>query len=356
MWLFGNIDGQRVSGAWQSNAGPILAFTVVAGLIVGQVALSQNPPLRNTGKGASSPVRVDEKGRKFVNKIPYDVFFDNPVELVRNNTNTVTPASDGAPNESRPNDASTAANSKPSAPVPTAAKSSGSEWHQMIPMEELQGEVKSVRNSLTKAMSNQGSYNSNFKEIAIDGSELAALAAIVLEHSDSLTWKEKAPYVRDFAGQLSQSAVGLGKDNFEKSKSAFQKLTSVLDGSVPADAGDVPQSRPFNEAASRKGLMKRIERAKNFLKQDVNSEAKFKSLSDQIRREAALISALGTVITTSGYEYTSEDDYQQHAKTLIDGGKEAFSSTQEQEYDRFKEAVDKVNKSCTDCHASYGNG
>ena len=356
MWLFGNIDGHRKSAAWLLTASQILALTVASGLIAGQVALSQNPPSRNADKGTTSPVRVDEKGRKFINKIPYDVFFDNPLELIRNNTNTVAPASDVAPNESRPNDASTAANSKTSAPAPSTAKSSGSEWHQMIPMEELQGEVKTVRNSLTKAMSNQGSYNSNFKEIAIDGSELAALAAIVLEHSESVTWKEKAQYVRDFAGQLSQAAAGLGKDNFEKSKSAFQKLTSVLDGSVPADAGDVPQSRPFNEAASRKGLMKRIERAKNFLKQDVNSEAKFKSLSDQIRREAALISALGTVITTSGYEYTSEDDYQQHAKTLIDGGKEAFSSSQEEAYDRFKEAVDKVNKSCTDCHASYGNG
>ena len=356
MWLFGNIDGHRISVGGPSNAGPMLALTAVTGLVVGQVALSQNPPKRNAATGTSSPVRVDEKGRKFVNQIPYDVFFDNPLELIRNNTNTVTPAADAAPKESRPNGPSTTSSSKPSVPASAATTSTGSEWHQMIPMEELQGEVKSVRNSLTKAMANQGSYNSNFKEIAIDGSELAALAAIVLEHSDSLTWKEKAQYVRDFAGQLSQSAVGLGKDNFEKSKSAFQKLTSVLDGSVPADAGDVPQSRPFNEAASRKGLMKRIERAKNFLKQDVNSEAKFKSLSDQIRREAALISALGTVITTSGYEYTSEDDYQQHAKTLIDGGKEAFLSTQEETYDRFKEAVDKVNKSCTDCHASYGNG
>lgn len=348
MWLFGNIDGHRSPRFWSSKRGWIFGSAMMSSLFVMQVALPQNSP-----QAKSSSVRVDEKGRKFVNNIPYDVFFDNPLELVRNNTNSVAPKADVAakPTQSGPESSTTG-----DEPRAKGAETSGLSWQQLIPMEELQGEIKTVRNSLTKAMSNQGSYNSNFKEISTDGSELAALAAIIQDHPESLTWKDKAHYVRDFAGQLSSAAAGLGKDNFEKSRSAFQKLTAVLDGSIPADAGEVPKLRPFNESASRKGLMKRIERAKNFLKQDVNSEAKFKSLSDQIRREASLISALGSVITTSGYDYTSEDDYQQHARTLIDGGKEAFSASQEDAYDRFKEAVDKVNKSCTDCHASYGNG
>ena len=110
----------------------------------------------------------------------------------------------------------------------------------------------------------------------------------------------------------------MGKENFEKTKSAFQKLTSVLDGSIPADAGEVPQTRPFHEAASRKGLMRRIERAKDWLKQDVNSEAKFKSMPDQIQHEAAILAALASVITTEGYDYTENDDYQQFARSLIE--------------------------------------
>ena len=227
-------------------------------------------------------------------------------------------------------------------------------WKDLLPIEELQGELKSVRNSMTKSMANQGSYKSSFKEVAIEGAEIAALAGIMREHSDSLTWKEKAHYVRDFGAQISQAAIGLSKENFENTKAAFQRLTSVLDGSVPDDAGDVPESRPFNEAASRKGLMRRIEKAKNYLQQDINSESKFKSLADQAKHEAAIIAALGTVITTSGYEYTADDEYQKHAKSLIDGGKEATMALQDEAFDRFKQAVDKVNKSCTDCHQSYG--
>ena len=297
-------------------------------------------------------VKTDEKGRKFVNQIPFDVFFDDPLGVIKSNQTAVIPAETPvAPNS---NQIIPAGGTTPSLSI--TAKASGILWGELIPVEELQNETKLIRNNMTKSMANQGSYKSNFKEIAIEGAEIAALAGILQSHPDSLTWKDKAHFVRDFGAQMNQSAIGLSKENFENTRSAFQKLSSVLDGSVPDDAGDVPPSRPFHEAASRKGLMKRIERAKNFLQQDVNSEAKFKSLVDQARREAAIVSALGTVITTAGYEYTEDDEYQKHARSLIDGGKEAAAALQDDVYDRFKQAVDKVNKSCTDCHASYGNG
>lgn len=322
-----------------------IAFVaVLAALLAGSISLAQSKSKDATG------ATTDAKGRKYVNKIPYDVFFDNPLQVVNSNKNATAPAETPAEKTTEPKPApSTAA-------APAAGKGGGIAWQTMLPMEELQSEVKSIRNSLTKTMANQGTFNQNFKPISQDGAELAALAGIVLEHPEAVGWKDKAQYVRDFSAQVSQSAVGLGKENFDKTKAAFQKLSSVLDGSIPADAGDVPETRPFNEAASRKGLMKRIERAKDWLKQDVNSEAKFKSKSSEIQHEAGVLAALATVITTNGYEYHENDDYQQFAKSLIDGAKEAAAASKDESYDKFQQAVDKVNKSCTDCHGSYGNG
>ena len=298
-------------------------------------------------------IRVDDKGRKFINNIPLDVFFDNPLEIVSSNKNPAGTA-DAPPTAPTKTEAAPPASNTSGATPP--AKTGETAWQELIPMDELQGEVKSLRNSLTKAMTNPASYNSGFKAIAIDGAEMAALAGIVQQHTDTLSWKDKSQYARDFGAQLNQSAVGLGKENFEKTRAAFQRLASVLDGSIPADAGNVPENRPFHEAASRKALMKRIEKAKDWLKQDVNSEAKFKSMAAQIKHEAAIISALATVVTTEGYEYVTEDEYQKHARSLIDGALEASSASQDESYDRFKQAVDRVNKSCTDCHATYGNG
>ena len=311
---------------------------IVLAILASQISLAQNQS-------------KDGAGRKFVNKIPYDVFFDNPLQVVNNNKNAATTAEASAEKPSEPKSATTE-----TAPAATPTKSGGIAWQEILPMEELQGEVKSVRNSLTKSMANQGQFNQNFKPIAIGGAELAALAGIAQAHGEAVGWKDKAQYVRDFSAQLSQSSVNLGKENFEKTKAAFQKLSSIFEGSIPADAGDVPQTRPFSEVASRKGLMRRMEKAKDWLKQDVNSEAKFKSMGGQIQHQAAVLAALATVITTNGYEYTENDDYQQWAKSLIEGAKDAAAASKDESYDKFKQAIDKVNKSCTDCHGSYGNG
>jgi len=338
MWLFRNTQGWRRRRFFGIN----LLLVAILAFGLGQTGFPQNKSRTITG------TRVDEKGRKFVNKIPYDVFFDNPLEVVNSNKNSVPTVAATTPktteSKSEPRDA-------------TVAKPSGGiDWQAMLPMEEVQREVKTLRNSLTNAMSNQGQFNNNFKEISYDGAELAALAGIVQAHPDSVGWKDKSQFVRDFSAQINQSSVGLGKEHFDKTKSAFQKLTSVLDGSVPPDAGDIPATRPFSETASRKGLMRRMDRAKKWLKEDVNTESKFKSNSSQIEHEAGILAAMATIITTEGYGDRDNDDYQQFAKSLIDGAKDANDSAKDGAFEKFKQAVDKINKSCTDCHGVYGNG
>ena len=37
-------------------------------------------------------VKADEKGRKFVNQIPFDVFFDDPLGVIKSNQTAVIPA------------------------------------------------------------------------------------------------------------------------------------------------------------------------------------------------------------------------------------------------------------------------
>ncbi len=347
MWRFRNIDRPSQTFNWLVPRCLIYLVILIESVMSGQrFSWAESKPKSRPVRPA---VRVDENGTRFVNKIPYDVFFENPLQVVASHQNVaVAPTTNDQPIDLKPD------HSKVTAKAVTPSEEF--RWQVLLPMEELQGEIKTIRSNLTKSLANPGQFNQNFKSIAVDGAELAALAVIVQEHGESLSWKDKAPYVRDFGIQINQSAIGLGKENFDKTKSAFQRLSTALDGSIPADAGDVPTVRPLNETASRKALMKRIEKAKDWLKQDVNSEAKFQSKSDQIRHEAAILSALATVITTSGYEYAENDDYQMFAKSLIEGAKTASEAVGDESYEKFKQSVDRVNKSCTDCHSAYGNG
>lgn len=331
--------------------GLVLAWCLLG--LVEQVLLAQNDAQPDSANRTS-------RERKFVNKIPYDVFFDRPLELIRGDGNAESKAAPNKSPEQQPRPVGIDSDSTPPAnslkPKSAGSKAASAAWHDLLPLEELQSEIKSIRSNLTKSVSSQGQFNQHFKQLAVDGAELASLAVIASEHPDHFSWKERAHFVREFASQINKSAIGLGKENFDRSKAAVQRLTSVLDGSVPPDAGDVAVTQPFHECATRKGLMKRIEKTRDWLKLEVNSESRFKSKSDQIRHEAAIMSALTTVVTQPGYEYTENNDYQSFARSLIEASQEIRHAIDDGSYDKFKSAIDKVNKSCTDCHGSYGNG
>lgn len=286
-------------------------------------------------------------------RIPYEVFFDKPLELISQQPTSST--STGTPPASKPAEKRPVA-AEPGPAVAGKSDDAESEWNDLISLAELQSEVKTIRNELTQILANQGQFNKNFKLAAVNGTELAVLAAIAPHLEGSFTWKENAKFARDFGAELSEAASGLGRENFDKTKGAFVKLKMILDGSIPADAGDVADSRVFHEFAPRKKVMRRIEAGKNMLKQNINSEARFKSLADQIRHESELIAALTAVIKSKGYDYTDEADFQNFADSLIESAKEASESVANESYDQFKSAIDKMNKSCTDCHGAYGNG
>jgi len=242
---------------------------------------------------------------------------------------------------------------KPEVAAPPKA-SGGAAWGDYISVDMLQDEVKRIRNRLTSHLGAVGTYNGNYKDIAFEGAVMAALAGIVIENGSDVNWKANAPYIRNFGYDLSQAASGLGKDNYDKSKTAFEKMQSVFSGTVPPDAAKPEPKRPFGDVASRSGLMKRIEKAKNWMKDNIVNDAKLKSETDSILHEAALISTLGKVVTTEGYVSAEEPEYQQFAKLLIEGAQEATGAVKDQNLKKFKDAMDKVNKSCADCHANYG--
>ncbi len=368
MWSFGNSLRCQFASRMTTHPADLVSLAIIiamAGCGGGK------PPVQTADQGEAAPTKATSKskedgqtstdvaaskpttsgtGRKGNSGIPYDAFFDDPLGEVAN-----TAAAPGA--AVAKTDAPTAEPAKPAADVPKAAAGGGnSSWGEIMPLDNLQEEIKKLRNHLTASLQNQKSYNDSFKDIAVDGAVLAALAGVVLEHSDAVSWKANAHYVRDFGFEIFSSANGPGKDGFEKSKAAFEKITAVFSGSIPADAGDVAAKRPLAEVADRGGVMKRIEKAKEWMRLNINTEAKLKSETDQILHEAMIVATLGKVVSTEGYSNADEEDYQKYAENLVNGAKETMSAVKDQSFQKFTDSINKINKSCEQCHANYGTG
>ncbi len=307
------------------------------------------PGKAKSNEPVSSAVKVDADGRKWLGDIPVDVFFDDPLAIVADSAK-VTPAA--------PTTTEMPAEPTPDKPAPTATATAGgmgSNWKDLISIDQLQSETKRIRNHLTVALQSGGTYNGHYKELQVDGAVLAAIANIIVDHPESVTWKPNAKYIRDYGLDLSEASKALGKEAYEKSQTAAEKVTAVLDGNAPSDDNIAPK-RPFGEVAHRAGVMKRIEKASEWMRSNIATEGKFKSELEQIQNEATMIATLGTVVTDESYESAGEEDYKGWAKNLVDGAREAVQSTQDQAFPKFQSAINKINKACQDCHASYGNG
>ncbi|MBI1346460.1 hypothetical protein GC163_09235 [bacterium] len=303
-----------------------------------------------TAPATNDHVRVDASGKKWIDDIPYDVFFDDPLAIASNNaavagtTGPATPTTPAMTTET------------PAAAPPTASNGGGIDWKSLITMEQITDETKRIRNHLTASLQSQGTYNGNYKDLQVDGAMIAALAELVALHPDSVSWKQNSRFAREYGKKLHAAANALGRDSYDASQSAAEGIQAVLNGNVPADAGDPPAMLPFGEAADRSGVMKRIEKASEWMRANINSESVFNKELDQIRQESTMITVLGTIISDHSYTSADEEDYANFAKSLVDGAKEATLSVEEKSYPKFQDAINKVTKACAECHASYGNG
>ncbi|MGD9854686.1 MAG: hypothetical protein AB7U20_07015 [Planctomycetaceae bacterium] len=312
---------------------------------------------------AESSRNAKDPRSKWVGDIPYDVFFDDPLAVVADDR-VATPSDRPAPlvapvlEPSSPradaNGRSTPQAASDSTPAPRGAVAPV-DWEELAEIEVLNEEVKQIRTRLSASLRTVATYNRNVEAIAGDAVILAAIAAVVQVHPGSLSWQEKAGGVRNLALELASHASGTGRQAFSAAQLPYEQLVGVLDGGTLPDGGADDQ-RPFSDVAGRTDLMRRIKRAFDWLKSEVNTEDRFRASREQIIREASLLAVCGGLVSTESYDLSDEPRYQQFVRELMNGGKGMASAVASESYPDFTTARDRVQNSCAACHGEYALG
>jgi hypothetical protein len=219
----------------------------------------------------------------------------------------------------------------------------------------LDAEAKSVRNQLTASLRTVATYNSDFQSIQWDAAALCALAGIAIEHPDPLSWKDKAPHVRELAQKIEMAAQERGRPAFEATQTAYEQLVAVMSGNEPAGLEPAEPSVPFAESAGRGGIMRRMQESYDWLNKNINSAERLKDPAnkDQLVLETSLLAALTRVISLEGYDSADEPNYGQEAKALLQDAVDARSGAEAGSYEAFREAVDRMGTRCNNCHSVY---
>jgi hypothetical protein len=294
----------------------------------------------------------------WIGNVPYDVFFDRPLDVYRDST-----AVGGAPTESEPmpesmppetvaSNGTTAETSPMPEPASDAAAGEAGEpdWAGLAPIELLNEEVKELRTRLTANLQTVATYNGNTEAIVTDGNILASIAAVIERHPGELNWKEKAGHVRGLAYDMYLSAGNSGRGPFENTKAPFEQLTTILDGG-PAD-GEAEEAA-LSDVGDRAEIMKRIDEGFGWLRADINTESRLKEDKERVIREASVLATLARIIGDPNYEDATADTYKMFLQQFIDGCQGMVAAANAENFAQYESARNMVDGTCTPCHQEH---
>ncbi|WP_291169427.1 hypothetical protein [Gimesia sp.] len=313
------------------------------------------PPPQVAQNTQSTPVKEpakQEDGRKMIDGIPYDVWFDNPLAVAGNQQAVSPVALPGNTVAATPTSTPSATEMKTADSQPASA-AGGVDWKTIIPMPVLDSLVKDIRNRLTKNMQSVGTYNTSYLELPTFTSTLAALAGIATEHPDDIGWKKNAKYLRDLAAGISSKQLMRGAKSYREIQVPYEQMIVIMNGSLPAGVPDSEDKKPLSDVASMGDLMKRIDIASKWLKSNVGNADALKSEKEKVIEEAHLLAAVAKVITTEGYGYVDDKGFLGHANPMMEASLQMVEAAKADNFPEFDKGLTRVYKACTECHSEY---
>lgn len=310
-----------------------------------------DPPPPKSVERRSDEVWVDDEGRKYIGRVPYDVFFDNPLEIALEGQtvdSSLVQAGTSAPRRDIE-----AGNMPPSERVAATAESNSAvDWSIQLPVSVLESEIKSARNFLNEKLQSVANYNSAVTMIPVRAAMIALLSSVASEHPGDISWKEDALYVRDLARGMNQSVLKRGPNDQRRLLRIFEDLVDTLNRSRPAGLDEPSSDVTLSDAAGMGMIMQRIKESEQWLRTEVTNSG-FSSQAQIVQHEASLMVGLGQVMTQESYGYSDDSDFLAHANRLIEAGQEMRDATEGGQFAEFELGLTKAAGSCQSCHRDY---
>ena len=315
----------------------------------------------DAGSGADAKPAKGEKGKKKalkggrIGEIPIDawpeIWFKQPLSVAAESGPAAGSATDEAAETKPPPETV-----KPTASKEAEPKGGALDWATIISGEALADESKSIKNSLTPNLADVGRYNSKYKDVQVDATVLAVLAGVAQNVPDAPSWKKNAKFIRDVSSQVAAESKANGPNFYKKVRDEYDKLEALLSGNNPPGLGESPETVKFSEVAQRLYLMKRMNRASNWMKTEINTEALFKKNSGRVAHEGAILSLLGKVIATPDYGDHDDPGYIESADAVSQSGRDVGEAVKKEDFKAYTEALDRCLKACNKCHEVFKNG
>ncbi|MHC4877824.1 MAG: hypothetical protein ACYTGL_15290 [Planctomycetota bacterium] len=316
---------------------------------------SSGKPAKSSTKSKAT-ANASESGPREIDGIPFDVFFDRPLEVAADSTTGASPGiamtQPGAATDAAADTTDSAAASE----APAAAAVS---WSTLISAEAINDEVRFLRNEMQSRLTNMGAYKRSTLEIPVFGSSIAFFAEIAARHDGDISWKENAKYIRVLGTRISDvssSAQGQTRNSYDEVNDAFLTINEILNNNTPAELPEVEDESPdFADFAEMTYLMKRVERGQQWMQTNTGSESGFNDKAATAIRETAVLAAMSEAFKAEGYGYNEDEEFTGYLDILRDAGTGMKKAVEEKDFSKYDELRSQAGQQCTQCHSVYKN-
>ena len=154
-------------------------------------------------------VRVDKDGKKWIDDVPYNIWFDEPLAKVEPSDLMLSPAevTKAVQPKSTP---------EPATPNSVAEQAdSGNDWKSLVSAKVLENEVTTILNELGTALRQLGTFNKSLDEVNEQSVALTAISLVASQHPDEVRWKEQALVLADCGSRLQEHSQTKGRAAFK---------------------------------------------------------------------------------------------------------------------------------------------
>ncbi len=234
---------------------------------------------------------------------------------------------------------------------PASTKNS---WSALIPASALEDEVKRQQQELVRALSNPVQFKTQNDDARRAFEILATVFAIISEYDDQVRWKDKALSVVAACQNAGRLARTNDTASFNGAKETSDNLTELVRGGSFAANGEAAAVEDWSELASRTTIMKYLEKLLDGpLKANLASEQEFKSESDAVINDSAVVAALGRILQREALEGADDEDYCALSEAMTAAARRLMDAAERGDYQTAPEALNMIRQSCDNCHEEW---
>jgi hypothetical protein len=236
---------------------------------------------------------------------------------------------------------------------PESTAGEGSGWKNVVSAETLEDEIKRLKLAFDGLITTPTSFrDGGYTDARQVLTGLAAWMGVIAQYDGEVRWKASAAAARDILAKTADNCKVASEQSFSSAKQRKADLQELLSGSASLPP-PVESEVAWPEVADHGVLMAYLEELFTERLKPSSSGSLNPDERAAVIRDAELIAAVSRILQQPGMVHADETEYAALALSMERAGIETREAMRAEDLPRVREAVGRIGKSCTNCHAEY---